>query len=227
MKNKNIILTIIGIFLLCNLASAVSIGGIGKTVDAYRGESREVFVTLQNTAEDSEDITMKGIILDGAEIVSFTRNINKIKIPAGEIIKVPFKLNIPSDATLGTAYPIKLRFETISGGEGDGMISFVINLEKSFKAVVVETPEDYEPPKPISTLTIVLLILSIIVIAIIIWLVLRNRKKPPIKPLKKELTEKTIPPTKTNLVTKKPTKSTTKKALPKTNLKPKKQKNIK
>ncbi len=178
-NRKGMILGVTSLFiiLLSTFVSAFAVGVPGD-VSLYPGQTLDATFDIMN---NGGEITVRGVISEGAEIVSFTKG-DTFNVPGVSIFGVPVRYRIPADAPLGKVYTVKVMFSTISAGEGDGSVSFAGDVARSFNVIVGQAPAVVSSqPQPQEEKTEVganvwLWVLGVIIIVIIIWFVLKKKK---------------------------------------------------
>jgi len=113
MKNKIIIsiLIIVSILLSLNVSAfgVVTSYWDTKPLILEPGESRDVYVTLQNGAGAIEDVVAKVELQgSGAELAEILDKDKSFLVPAGQEIRVGIKVNIPNNFEIGERYVIGL-----------------------------------------------------------------------------------------------------------------------
>ena len=183
MKNKSIkiISTTIFVILLLGVISAFGIGCAyhpKNPLTLTQGEKAEVKIKLQATDQD-ESVTLRPNIVSGSEIIKLT-NKSDIFVPGRGTEYLILEVNIPENAEIGTVYPVRIEFNSITTGES-GTLGIGMIIPSSFNVVVIPTPEEQEEIeakefrlKQIINYTILGLI---IIISIIIIIVIKKKKK--------------------------------------------------
>lgn len=163
---------------LCSFVSALSIGalGDGAEITLYPGQVLERSVTIQNLLDSAQDVVLKGQVELGSEILSLVGS-TRYEVPAGSIVYVPIRFEVPQNAPVGTTYPMLLMFRTISGGEEGGSVSFVENIGKQFTVRVVEKPANVVEQKSTANTNVWLWVIVIIVIVLLLWWLMKKRRK--------------------------------------------------
>lgn len=170
---KPIKLTISALMLGLMLVSLVSAFGVsspywdGNPLVMDRGETTTVYLNLQNMVGD-EDVKVKAELVQGADVTSLPKEIYLVKQGTSDTL-IPLKISVPKDAIPGDKKAIKVEFKTIQ--EGVGGISMATGMSVFFD--VVAGDEIAETNKTM----IISLIVGLIVLAIILWLILKKKKK--------------------------------------------------
>jgi len=165
------------ILLVVAMISLASASGVvipyfkDNTFKVYPGDVTGVSFSLQNGGGATKAVTFKASIIDGSEIA--TLDSDTFVVPAGASVPVTLNINIPSTAAVGTKYPLKLSFVTVTSGVGTG-VNIGTGMEASLN-VLVESAPVVEQPAPVMSNTAWISI-AVIIIVIILWIILR--KKP-------------------------------------------------
>jgi len=141
------------------------------------GETKDIYVVLQNRAGTAEDLTATGTITQGSDIAKITGLKKEYEVPFGEETKVNIRVSIPKEVEVGHNYDITINFNFASATEGEGPLTIGSNVEKVIPVLVVA-----EPPKSSETeernlwiYLIIGLIVLIILAVIIIIKVIKNK----------------------------------------------------
>lgn len=111
-----------------------------KTLVVYPGESLDFELGLQNPNGEQDDL-IEVTVIGGSEIARIVDEENTYKIPKGaDDAKVHVKIDIPSDAQLGTEWPVQFRASLLSEKEG-GMVQFKMSVADGFTVRVGPKPE--------------------------------------------------------------------------------------
>lgn len=146
------------------------------------GEQKEVPIILQNLA-GTEEIAVKGILLDNMGIAELSKENKVMDIPLGEKREVVLKISIPENTALGTSYNVKMLFST-TAGEQEGNLGFTSSVEKIIPIKVVERTEASGTAgitgKSILGMssTTGYILLAIVIIIIIIIAVIKRKSHP-------------------------------------------------
>jgi len=141
----------------------------GNPLKMYPGESKIVNLNLQNIAAASESVTVKLEILQGSEIASLDKN--EYIVEAGSNKDVPLNIKVPSDATIGTKYTVKISTTTLSEGTAGG-VGMSTGMLTVFDVMVTEKTV----AEPKSNVNIYLMIIAIAVVLIAIIYVLSRKR---------------------------------------------------
>ncbi len=178
MKILNLLISAIFLLVLSgSFTFALSAGGIPGEVEVYAGETVERVILIQNLLAGSTDLTLQGEFEQGSEIVSFSQG-RTIEVRANSVVSVPVRIRIPNNVVVGAEYPVLVIFRTISGVEGEGNVQFSTNIGKEFRVIVVEKPTIEEKPSERGKAGAVFgWIIAIVIVILIVWLILRKKKK--------------------------------------------------
>jgi hypothetical protein len=181
MKNK-IYMTTAGLLAIILVSSLVSAFGtsyiFGRPLKLYPGETKDIYVTLQNNG-GSEDITAKADITQDLEIAKITDNTDTFFVPYRVPVQVNLSFTVPENAKIGETYRVKLRFiPQTSEEQGMGLV-FATGSNIDVLVVEKPQPETGELEESSSPFMLLLFIGLIIVImaAILIILVRKKFKK--------------------------------------------------
>jgi len=172
--------------------SALSLG-IAGDIEAYPGQRIDTVFTIQNLLGDAVDVTMEGIFEEGGEVISFSAG-NIFDVSAGGVVDTPVRIQIPSNAAIGTEYLVTVLFRTVEGEtDEDGNVQFLTNVRRNFKIIVVtqqpaEEVEEAQPEGVGGVGNFWLWGIGIIFLIIIIWLVLK-RKSSSAVPVVKDMSQ--------------------------------------
>ncbi len=138
------------------------------------GESRNVEIASLLAGHETQDKNVEIELVEESEIASVVDK--DIEVVAGSVDNViTLKLSIPSDASIGTEYNVKIRVKEITPPEGEGMVGLTNSKVTSFVVEVGETEQ--ETPEEISTTWWILGIVALIIIIAIVWMILKNKKE--------------------------------------------------
>ena len=127
---------------------------------------------LQNGGGATDNITVKVNILNGSDIATLTDASDIYTVVPGAQIPVNIRINIPSNATVGNSYNVRLEFVTASAGES-GQFGFGTGQEQAFTVMVGEKVA----PEKQSSKSLLYIILGILIVLVVIVLILIKRKK--------------------------------------------------
>lgn len=190
MKKK--ISTVTGILIaLTLLGSFVSAFGVsyiwGSPLQMKVGETRDIYITLQNRAGELGDVKARVELLEGQEITQLTDGSDIYLVPYNGATRVNFTVSVPEDAKVGDGYWIKLLVTTIADEESGGMGFATGSGQKIYVEVVpevVEVPETTEQREELPQegpefpgILMFLGVALIIVVIVIIILIKRKSKK--------------------------------------------------
>jgi len=99
------------------------------------GDIEETFYLLQNVLPGGEDTKVEIELVSGEEIVTLIDLESSYFIPYRGDVKIPLKIEIPSDAKPGEKYTISAVFRC-SSVLGGGDVNFKTSITKSFPVVV-------------------------------------------------------------------------------------------
>ncbi len=177
-KTKTGIKFLILLVLLSSFVSAFGVSyGSGNPLQMYPGESRDIYVTLQNRAGDIGDVNAKLEILSGKEIVELTDGLDTYLIPYDDATRINFTVKIPETAKYNDTYSIQLRFFTLSDKESGGM-GFAMGSGQKINVLVVPKPgEEVEIAEESPQLWGILVFVGLAIIIIAVILIALIRKK--------------------------------------------------
>ena len=180
MKTNNIYKTGIALGVLILLSANIFAFGVGSAywkenpLIISPGETKDIFVTLQNMAGET-DMLATGKITTGSEIAWITDANKTYLVPTGgEIIKVNIRVSVPADAQLGELKALFISFTT--QGVGDGPLTIGSAVERKIPISIQEKPITPEE-KAKTPVWIIYLIIGIIILIIIIVIILKSKKK--------------------------------------------------
>jgi len=171
---KKILITIVlGIFLLANVAAfAVSSEYWDQNpIVMNPGETKEVFLTLQNMAGD-ESIDAQGLVIEGKEIFKLTEGAKIHTVPNGEKLKIYLELTVPKDTPEGK-YTGVISFKTSKVGTGD--FNFGSSVEREIPVLV--QAQEKQKTSGLSYWIIGILAVALIVAIIFIFRLKNKRRK--------------------------------------------------
>jgi hypothetical protein len=174
MENKTLILGIFALLLVLPFASAFGVVTPywnERPLIMQPGETKEVSFNLQNMVGETP-YNVHVVLMESSNISMLTDASNDYLIPVrtGNTY-VHMKVSVPSNAVIGTQYPITLSFTTsASGTEG---VSMGTSIEKTFNVVVGQVIN--KPAMPAYGWAIIIFALAIIVALLL------KRKTPQIK----------------------------------------------
>jgi hypothetical protein len=168
------------VFFILFISSVSLVGAFGVsssyTLDTpltvYPGETKVAQLTLL-PGIDGQDVLISAEILDDQGIAKFVDENLEYHVSLEDPAVVNIRLKIPRRAIVGEEYAVELRFTDITPSDQPQMVAFQPSSVVFLKANVVEAPE-----REISGIVwIVLLLVLIAIVSVIIWFVLRKRKK--------------------------------------------------
>jgi|SRR3989344_1328615 len=151
--------------------------GVSGDVSLYPGQTLDAGYDVFNTLGGG-DIVVVGQFLEGSNVVSFTQG-SRFNLPAGSVVSVPVQYKVPANAAVGTVYPIKVIFKTVSEGAGGGSVSFAEDVTRTLNLIVVERPQS-APQIPVKSANINIwwwILAVAVVVILVVWWVLRKKKK--------------------------------------------------
>jgi len=169
----------IAVLLAIAMISGASAAGVvvpylkDDTLKVYPGDSTSVSFTLQNGGASTQSVTFKASITKGSDIASLKGG-DTYFVPANGEIPVTINLNIPSNAAVGTQYPLTVSFATVTSGTGTG-VNLGIGMEASLNVLVV-APTAPEKPAPVMPDT-TLIAVAIVILALFLWIIFGRTKK--------------------------------------------------
>jgi len=141
------------------------------------GESKTVFLGLQNMIGDENMRFSAEITNDGGGIATLVdTNLNYL-VPLGDEVGVPIRIEIPEDAKRGVTHKITTSFTQISSG-GGGMVHLTTGISSNFPVEVVGERESelYIQPEAKKGIPGFWFILIAIAITLIVFTLVRRRK---------------------------------------------------
>lgn len=156
--------------MLISLVSAFGVSSPywdGNPLTMARGETKTINLNLQNMV-GSGDVTVKAVLVEGADITSLPKDTYVVKEGTSDTM-VPLEISIPKDANPGEITPIKVEFKTVQ--DSSKGITMGTGMTVAFNVIAGEAVAET------NTSMIVGLILAIIILALIIWMILKKRKK--------------------------------------------------
>ena len=182
-KNKstlNKIYISLAVFLILGISfvSAFAVGGPympnKELILSQDSGTTNLQFTLQNGGGATEAINVKVNILSGSEITTLTDERDTYTVAPGDMVPVNLGITIPSDATIGKTYTVRLEFITSTAGQ-NGQFGIGTGQEQSFTVVVGEKviPEKQGNG---ALLYIILGILLVLVIMVLVLIKRKNRK---------------------------------------------------
>jgi hypothetical protein len=179
MKNKisAAVSVLLALILLTGLVSAFGVSYIwGSPLKMHVGESKNIYITLQNRAGEIGDVDARVDILEGQEFVEFTDDSSIYLVPYDGEARVNFTVSVPETAEIGDGYWIKLSVTTVSDEETGGMGFALGSGKKIYVEVVPEVIEEEFAEESPEFFGIIAFILIAIVIVAVILIVLVKRK---------------------------------------------------
>ncbi|MFA5173932.1 MAG: hypothetical protein WC438_02000 [Candidatus Pacearchaeota archaeon] len=141
----------------------------------YAGESKEMAYNIYANPEEG-NLKIKAVITEGGNIASIMDSNNIYDVSNANPGITNIKIKVPSSATIGTEYTVKLLFSDETPATGTGTVSLNVQATTSFKVKVVE-PTEQPVAEGTSIWWIILAIVVIIaVIAVIYFLVKGNEQ---------------------------------------------------
>ena len=173
MVMKSFLLIGIMTVMLCSLVSALGVAslyGDSSILKMSPGESKDVVITLESSAEEG-NLDIQAEITQGSEIVSLIDG-PQYSVVLGELTRSNIKVQIPEDADLDTEYIISVTYGEIGATGGEGTVGLVTTATKDINVLVVSEPET-EPSEGVSTIWY--WIIAIVIIAIIAWILIKKK----------------------------------------------------
>ena len=159
------------LFFISGSVSAFAVSSAywkGNPITIYPGETQNIQIILQNMA-GTEDISAKGVILEGFEIAEITDAEDVYLVPLGGKTTVNIRVSIPEDAEVEDEYSLRVSFTTMAT-ESAGPIGFSSGVERTFPVIVVQEP------RPETPLWIIYLAVGILVALMIVVFVSRKKR---------------------------------------------------
>ncbi len=182
MKNK-ILMTAALLLSLTLLTSFVSAFGVsyvwGSPLEMHVGETRDIYITLQNRAGEIGDVNARVDLLEGQELVQFTDSSNIYFVPYNGAARVNFTVSVPENAAVGDGYWVKLSVTTVADEDSGGMGFALGNGQKIYVQVVPELAEEElaeEGPELFGVLAFILIAIVIVAVILIILVKKKTRK---------------------------------------------------
>lgn len=177
MKNKNIYLGmvfLVGIILFVHSISAFAVSSQyweENPVIVYPGQSTEIYVVLQNMA-GTEDLTVKGVIIEGSEIAALSEPTATYSVPVGTRKNVYIQINVPEDTTIPSNYSLIMSFVTSVEG---GTLGLGSGVQKTIPLLIVKEPR--EPFEFKCSPWCYIILVGVVILVVVIILVLKKKKK--------------------------------------------------
>ena len=167
MKNKFIHSVGISFLVVCLLAVNSLAFGVsssywdGNPLKMYPGESKKILLNLQNNVGAEETVAVSAALVSGEEIASLEEN--EYSVPFGENVNVPVEISVPLSASVGSAYPIKVSFTTITSDNGG--VGLGLAFDTVFEVTIVEKSTIPEEPQTRSNYLVwILLVIAILIV---------------------------------------------------------------
>jgi len=171
---------VLALAVLLLSVSVVSAFGIsskyweGRALDIYPGETKIVELDLQNSVGDN-DITVRATQVKGFEIASMEDK--DYFLPAHtKGIMVPITISVPLDEAIGGEYKVSVLFKSAPPTSG-GTISIGTGSVTTFDVLVITKPLLAPEDEGRNTLLIVGIAVLVLIIALVIWMIIRRKKK--------------------------------------------------
>ncbi len=170
---KTIKLTLSALIASLMLISIISAFGVSSPywdenpLQMNRGETKTINLNLQNMVGEG-DVTVKATLVEGNDVTSLAKDTYVVKQGTSNTM-VPLKITIPKDAVPGETKSIRIEFKTVQ--DDTKGITMGTGMTVAFNVIAGEAIAET------NTSMIVGLILAIIILAIIIWMILKKRKK--------------------------------------------------
>lgn len=178
-KKKLIEISLIFLVMTIGLVQAVAISSFysyQRPLNMYPGETKEISITLQNMAGDS-DLRFETEIAEGFEIASIDKK--QYDVPVGNNnVNVGIEIKIPKETSIGEEFIVFATFRPVSLEEEEGMVQIATALSQHIKVNIIEKPEGVE--EGMNIIPILLWAIVIVIIAIIVYVIIKKRK-PPVK----------------------------------------------
>lgn len=169
-----IFLVCVSLIVLTGLVSAFGVTSSywdGNPLVIAPGETKTASFALQNMVGDNDE-SIRAVVEEGSEIVSLGEDMFFVAAGTKDVL-VPMTISIPADWEPGER-KVAVAFETVTSGEGGGVVMGT-GMTTKFDVLVVSEPTlAPEEGAPVATWIIVAAV--VIVLAIIVWLILRRRK---------------------------------------------------
>ena len=139
----------------------------GNPLHMAKGETKTVNLNLQNMVGEG-DVDVKAILVQGSEITSLPKEVYTVKQGTSDTM-VPVKISIPKDVSIGETNLVRIEFKTIQ--DNTKGISMGTGMAVSFDVIATQEVKEAD------TTTVIALVVGIMLLAIILWLVLKKKKK--------------------------------------------------
>ncbi len=181
MKNKILVTTaiLLALTLVSSFVSAFGVSYIwGSPLEMYPGQSRDIYITLQNRAGEIGDVNARVDVLEGQEIVEFTDASNIYFVPYNGAARANFTVSVPKNAEIGDGYWVKLSVTTVADGDSGGMGFATGSGQKIYVQVVPEPVEGGEELAQESTGflgLLVFILIAIVIVAVVLIIVVKKK----------------------------------------------------
>ena len=129
------------------------------------GETKDIYVVLQNRAGATEDIIATGTITKGSDIAKLTGFKKEYVVPFGGEIKVNIRVSIPQEIEIGHNYDIIIDFDFSSPTESQGPLAIGSSVEKIIPVLVITEPVE---PAEAEKSNLWMYVIGIIALAILV-----------------------------------------------------------
>jgi len=192
MKSLHLIIGFLSLLLIINFISLVSFVNLvsagvsssyylGRDLEMYAGETKEIVLYLQN--QEEEEIIRGAEIVNGNEIVKIIGDLEYFLPAKTKGIEVNLKIKIPRGVEVGDKYPIKIRFTPVQGeGEDAGMVQIGVADIASFDVLVVEKPIGVG--EGIRLVWMILGVILVVILMVLIWFIVKRRREKYLMPFK-------------------------------------------
>lgn len=180
MSKFGILFGLMAVVLLSS--SVVSAFGVAAEYWADRpleispGQTVNTYFMIQNVGDSTGDIDVKASVIEGAEFATLLDG-SSYSVADGQQREARIEVSVPSDAPIGTIYPVKVLFQQVSSGNGNEPLQFSFNVEREFGVVVVESEAIQQISDKVESNNFWLWIIGLIVFVVLVWVVIVMFKK--------------------------------------------------
>ena len=182
MENKQSVMRALAVFGIVLLSMSAFVSALGVSIHYTKnsplqlspGESKTVPLNLQNVVGTS-DVPVRLTISHGSEVA--TMDVTDYVLKAGSSDTYASVLvSVPSDAAIGTEYPITLTLSTLGTGQQGQMIALATAMDVSFPVKVVAPKVTEKPGMSSGMLWVIGVIVALAVLWILFKLLLGKKK---------------------------------------------------
>lgn len=147
--------------------------GPGRPFEIYAGETKTIFLFLQN--QEDFDMRARASVIEGFDIASLVGETEYLIPAKTKGIEVSLKIKIPRNAKVGDKYLIKIGFRQVSVEE-EGMVQLAVETGSSFDVLVIEELEVEKDVMKKNIIWIILGILIIIILVVVIRFIFKRKQ---------------------------------------------------